>query len=1409
MRVFRTSGPAATGVFRRPSRWMLVALGLALTTLSSPVAAAPQVAPGDGGSRIDRRLPIRPDGPSSVSVGAHSPASSVFGQSVTFNYTVIPGGGSMPTCSDTSGGTVNLVEGGTVASATAPTAISTSGLSTGFHVFTFQYLGNANCTASSSGGFGYTVNKASTTTSLSSSLNPAGRFQNVTFTATVNVVAPGAGTRTGTVTFKDGTTVLGTGAVSGAGVATFSTTNLSVGTHSITAEYGGDGNFNGSTSASLSQVITKVPTSITLTSSPNPSRCGQSVTFTATVSASGGTPTGTISFDDGATHLATRAVNGAGVATFSTTWLEVGTHLVRATYEGDQDFNTSTSTDVDHVVIKTNTTITISRSPNASTVYGEYVEFTAQLTAVAPGAGTPSGFVLFEDNGDTVGVGFIDGTGKATFTTMSLDVGTHPMTAVYGGDDCFNGSTSSTLNHTVNKADTTVTLSRLTDCGTANPSRFGQKVFFTAVVAATAPGGGIPSGTVTFKDGAAILDTVNINDDGSATMAIQSLSVGGHTITGTYNGSVNYNGSVSSGMGHTVNKADTSAAMTDPAGAVVYKFGQIFSLAAKITVLPCGQSGPWGFPTGKARFIFSPVVNFNGQPYLEADVGGDGSVNATIPIQDFPNAGVYSVTATYMGDGNFNASAASAARSITIQAATTTTAVTTSLSPSVYGQAVDFTVTVSVVQPGSIIPGTSDPNKVTTGTVQLVFTPAVNPPFILNGTFTLTPGQPFNGTVAIPGGLLPVDSYSVQAIYTSTTPNFLGSTSPLYVGAAGVPQLVVKANTSTSISSSTNPALSGQTVTLTANLLVVPPGAGAPTGTVAFKNGASNIPGCGAVALVGLTATCNTSFMTGSYTLTAVYSGDSNFNGSTSGGLLQVVVISPTTLTLVDLTAPSTNFGQTATFRATVSPPAALGFVTFKRAGIDIVGCVNVPVAAAIALCNTTALPAGDNPISAVFTPTSDHSGSTSTVVFHLVNKAPTTTVLTRSPNASSVCGQPVTFTATVSSGFGTPTGIVVFKADGTNFAQVNLVAGAASFTIANLAVGPRVITAVYLGDSNYATSTGTLNHTVNAASSLVTLAGSGSPTVFGQSVTFTATVSPVAPSTGTPGGTVNFKDGAGLIGSATLNGAGVATFSTTMLAVGSRNITAEYVGDGCHGPATSAILVQVVNKANTTVTVTASPSPSLFGTPVTFTATVAAVAPGGGTPTGTVTFKDGASNIAGCVGVALVLGQATCSTSALAVGVHTINVDYGGSANHNASTGSMSHTVSNTPVDLAVVKTSTPNPVQAGLDLTYTITVTNLSTTATSATLTDPLPAEVSFVSVAPAGGWTCAGTTTVTCNTAAIGAMSSSVFTLVVHVPETLAAGTVLVNTASVSGGLPDPNPDNNSSRNETTVYRFRRPF
>jgi Big-like domain-containing protein len=79
----------------------------------------------------------------------------------------------------------------------------------------------------------------------------------VTFTASVSAAAPGSGTPTGTVTFDDGSTTLGTGTLDSEGVATFSTSALTVGTHSIKAVYASDGNFSGSTSAALKQVVNK------------------------------------------------------------------------------------------------------------------------------------------------------------------------------------------------------------------------------------------------------------------------------------------------------------------------------------------------------------------------------------------------------------------------------------------------------------------------------------------------------------------------------------------------------------------------------------------------------------------------------------------------------------------------------------------------------------------------------------------------------------------------------------------------------------------------------------------------------------------------------------------------------------------------------------------------------------------------------------------------------------------------------------------------------------------------------------------------------------------------------------------------------------------------------------------------
>src|SRR5205807_1299552 len=149
-------------------------------------------------------------------------------------------------------------------------------------------------------------------TTLISSLNPSALGQAVTFTATVKPVS-GTVTPTGTVTFQDAATTLGTGTLSG-GTATFTTSGLGTGAHSITAIYGGDANFTGSTSPILTQTINKTASSSSVVaSSNNPSIIGTAVTFTASVTSPvTGTPTGTVTLQDGVGAACRRTVGGGG-----------------------------------------------------------------------------------------------------------------------------------------------------------------------------------------------------------------------------------------------------------------------------------------------------------------------------------------------------------------------------------------------------------------------------------------------------------------------------------------------------------------------------------------------------------------------------------------------------------------------------------------------------------------------------------------------------------------------------------------------------------------------------------------------------------------------------------------------------------------------------------------------------------------------------------------------------------------------------------------------------------------------------------------------------------------------------------------------------------------------------------------
>ncbi|HZS90342.1 MAG TPA: Ig-like domain repeat protein, partial [Chloroflexota bacterium] len=192
-----------------------------------------------------------------------------------------------------------------------------------------------------------------------------------------------------------------------------------------------------------------------------------------------------------------------------------------------------------------------------------------------------------------------------------------------------------------------------------------------------------------------------------------------------------------------------------------------------------------------------------------------------------------------------------------------------------------------------------------------------------------------------------------------------------------------------------------------------------------------------------------------------------------------------------------------------------------------------------------------------------------------------TTTTVTSSANPS-VYGQPVTFTATVAtvaSGGPTPTGSVQFSVDGSPYGSpVALSGGQAAVTISSLAVGGHTIAASYTPDTDSFTgSSGTLSQTVNKANTTTTVTSSANPSLLGQPVTFTATVSVVAPGAGTPTGSVSFYDGTTLLGTAALSG-NQAQFTTSSLGVGSHNITASYSGDGNFNGSTSTTLVQQVN---------------------------------------------------------------------------------------------------------------------------------------------------------------------------------------------------------------------------------------
>ena len=239
---------------------------------------------------------------------------------------------------------------------------------------------------------------------------------------------------------------------------------------------------------------------------------------------------------------------------------------------------------------------------------------------------------------------------------------------------------------------------------------------------------------------------------------------------------------------------------------------------------------------------------------------------------------------------------------------------------------------------------------------------------------------------------------------------------------------------------------------------------------------------------------------------------------------------------------------------------------------------------------------------------------------------------------------------------------------NGATGGNLSLVAGSGTLSSFTFWTGgaPQTLSAT---DAAAALSAGTsASVTVNKAPSATGVTSSQNPATFGQSVTFTATVTG---GMGTPSGTVNFKDGSTVIGNAiALDGSGVASFTPASLTAATHTITAVYSGNALYNTSTSANLAQVVNKASTATALVSSLNPTCAGQPVTLTATVSVVAPGAGVPAGTVNFKDGSTVIGSNIalnGSAV----ATFTTSALSSANHNLTAVYNGNSSFNTSTSS------------------------------------------------------------------------------------------------------------------------------------------
>jgi hypothetical protein len=810
----------------------------------------------------------------------------------------------------------------------------------------------------------------------------------------------------------------------------------------------------------------------------------------------------------------------------------------------------------------TPTTTTLVVTPSGSQNYGTEETLAATVNYRNFEKGPISGLtVSFFDGQTPIGQSVTSSSGTATFTTIALLVGTDQLTAEYAGSSSLASSTSPIVTETILPDPDVPTTTTVTP--SVETPTYGQPETFTATISATS-GTASPQGTVQFLvDGTPSGQLVALSADGTATFGGTALAPGTHTIEADFSEG---DGVVSTGTS-TVTfpqpPPPTTVTLTPSVAAPV--FGQSETFTAIVAPAAPGT----GTPTGTVTFMDSPATLGTGMLAVV-----DGVDEATFTTKALA-AGTHAITAVYGGDPENLTSTSTALALVVGQDATTTTAVgqLDSRGGAVLGTVVTITVTANA--PGSGVPSGSvilvDPAG-----QQYWLASALS---LINGVATAT--QLIEGEAPL-GEFTAV--YSGDGNNQASSGLVMGATSTT---AGFAPTTIVTGQPYGPVS--TMEAVVGQTVTLMAAVtdsLGTPP-----TGTVTF-GWVSDSAGDWAYSppeplqiLAGLdVATFSIAKpRPGSFWFVAFYNG-SRFNAASnsSSSAVPILTVDPAATTTSLAASPaSAALGQEVTLSTTVAVerPGSVslqGTVEFLD-GTTVLGDVPVTTKDGVttASLTTTFAATGTHQLSANYLGDSvyeeydlDETSQGQTSIN--IGRGATTTIAGPSTYAP-VRGQAMTLYAVLSAsaGVGAPTGTVSFMYGSTLWAVEPLVTVGnktyAAMPTVPMPMGTYTVTTVYSGDADDLPSRSSMTFTVgrDATKSAVNLYAA-SPVV-GQPETIYAVVSPQAPGSGTPTGTVTFKYGAAAAWTEpliTVNGLTYATLPLAPLGPGTYAFTTVYNGD-------------------------------------------------------------------------------------------------------------------------------------------------------------------------------------------------------------------------------------------------------